>query len=94
MKRFLLFAGESYEPEPAIFDLHGDFDHADEALEVLRGIEWSKTDHGAGVDWAHLLDTGTGRLEVWCRSRGEHGGAWVILGSAPWRVIKARGVPS
>lgn len=47
MKRFLVFAGDTYYPVGGMDDFLKDFDSMDEALKYLLNSDW---------DWAHVYD--------------------------------------
>lgn len=60
MKRFILFAGETYYPQGGMKDLQGSFDTLqealDKALELANYKEW-KPEVGLPIDWYHVLDS-------------------------------------
>lgn len=58
MKRYLVFAGDSYYATGGWGDYKGDFDDAKEA--VARGKEYEQ-EH-AVIGWWHVVDTYTGTI--------------------------------
>ncbi len=50
MKRYLLFAGDSYYPEGGWFDFKGDFDTVVDAIKSIALRDY---------DWYHVVDSTT-----------------------------------
>lgn len=55
MKRYLLFAGDQYYPRGGMYDLRGDFDTLEEAVEVASRGEPMIAE--SGYDWWHVVDS-------------------------------------
>jgi len=60
IKRFIIFAGYHYYPEPGVRDIYG---HYDTFEEVNSAISDMVTDDKTW-DWLHVLDTDTGKALV------------------------------
>lgn len=48
MKRYLLFAGDTYYPNGGWYDYLGSFDTTEDCLRHIAGTPW---------DWWHIYDT-------------------------------------
>ena len=55
MKRFLIFAGDTYYPIGGWKDFRGSADTIDEAADMVYKIDGM-------VDWFHVVDSQTGRV--------------------------------
>lgn len=51
MKRYLLFAGDTYYPSGGWSDFHSDHDTIEEALAAKNGLEY--------IDWYQIVDSTT-----------------------------------
>lgn len=57
MKRYLLFAGDTYYPRGGFRDLRGDYDTLEEARTAAEAGEPMIAE--SGFDWWHIFDTET-----------------------------------
>lgn len=57
MKRYLLFTGDNYYPSGGWDDFVDSFDSLPDALAALGA-------HGRKMDWFHVVDSHTGKMEV------------------------------
>ena len=57
MKRYLLFAGDTYYPRGGMRDLKGDFEYLTEAKLAAAEGESMIGNEGSGYDWWHVFDT-------------------------------------
>ena len=62
MKRFLVFAGDSYYPDGGWDDLIETTNSFEEALEIVEVFGSSKSIYTYW--WAHVVDSETGLIEV------------------------------
>ena len=62
MKKYLLFAGETYYPQKGWDDLWGDYDTIEEAESASERICAAKDDNGYSLcyDWWHIIDPVSG----------------------------------
>ena len=68
MKRFLMFAGQTYYPCGGVEDLQGDYNDIEEAKAAAEASHF---------DWAQVFDTGTDTFIEWERGGSPRAGNWI-----------------